>query len=558
LRRCGEIRTFSTVSQAALPAKNQTESRLGAPVMVLGGFLAGVVAVYCWHLWPEWIHNADLSHGIFTPFICLLLVGESRRTGPQRWLPDTGIWLLLPAGAVMAALSAFGLAGVLAASLGWEHALVDFLLAATVAGALLAGLICLSGEHIRAVPFNWISLTAAGLWLLSSPLPSGTYARLTLQLQGWVSGGVMNGLHLLGIPARQHGNIIELTRATVGVEEACSGIRSLLSCLYAGFFFAAWQVRTAVGRILLISLAPLLAIGMNFVRSLSLTLMANAGINIEGFWHDATGYAVLAVAAAVLAMLASKLGRAQRVTVAPVTPPSRTSASGRSWSVAIFAGGAAAALLLAGFFEIHSPSSSNADKADSPHAEIASLLPAESSGWKVETTSGLRQFAGVLRTTQLAERSYRKIGADGQPVEVVLYVAHWKPGQAPVSLVASHTPDACWPGSGWVTQLVADPQVVLHLDGRPLPRAEHRIFRHPEAPAAQQVWYWHVYDGRVINYRDPYSVPALVELALHYGFKREGEQYFVRLSSNRPWEQLANEPLLVQIFGNLSRVGLIQ
>jgi hypothetical protein len=60
----------------------------------------------------------------------------------------------------------------------------------------------------------------------------------------------------------------------------------------------------------------------------------------------------------------------------------------------------------------------------------------------------------------------------------------------------------------------------------------------------------------VINYRDPYSVPALVELALQYGFKREGEQYFVRLSSNRPWEQLANEPLLGQIFGNLSRIGL--
>ncbi len=525
---------------------------------MLGFFLAGVVAVYCWHLWPEWIHNADLSHGIFTPLICLLLASESRRTGPQRWLPDSGLWLLLPAGAVMAALSAFGLAGVLAASLGWEHALVDFLLAATVAGTLLAGLICVAGDRIRVVPFNWISLTAAGLWLLSSPLPSGTYTRLTLQLQGWVSGGVMNGLHLLGIPARQHGNIIELTRATVGVEEACSGIRSLLSCLYAGFFFAAWQVRTVAGRVLLIGLAPLLAIGMNFVRSFSLTLMVNAGINIEGFWHDVTGCAVLAVTAVILALLASKLGRAQPVAVASVAALSRTPAPGRSWSLGILAAGAAAALLLAGFFETHGPSSSDADKADSFSVEIASLLPAESSGWTVETTSGLRQFAGVLRTTQLAERSYRKIGADGQPIEVVLYVAHWKPGQAPVSLVASHTPDACWPGSGWALQFVADPQVVLHLGDRPLPRAEHRIFRHPEAPAAQQVWYWHVYDGRVINYRDPYSVPALVELALHYGFKREGEQYFVRLSSNRPWERLANEPLLGQIFGNLSHVGLIQ
>ena len=366
----------------------------------------------------------------------------------------------------------------------------------------------------------------------------------------------MNGLHLLGIPARQHGNIIELTRATVGVEEACSGIRSLLSCLYAGFFFAAWQVRTVAGRVLLIGLAPLLAIGMNFVRSFSLTLMAYAGVNIEGFWHDATGYAVLAVAAVVLALLASKLGRAQRIAEAPVAPGTRVSASGRSGGLAMFASGAVAAMLLAVFFKIYGPSSAPASGAASTDNEIALLLPAESSGWTIETTTGLRQFAGVLRTTQLAERSDRQAGPDGQPVEVVLYVAHWNPGQAPVSLVASHTPDACWPGTGWAIQFVADPQVVLRLDGRPLPRAEHRIFRHPEAPAAQQVWYWHVYDGRVINYRDPYSVPALIELALRYGFKREGEQYFVRLSSNRPWEQLANEPLLGQIFGNLSHIGL--
>src|ERR1019366_4103191 len=52
-----------------------------------------------------------------------------------------------------------------------------------------------------------------------------------------------------------------------------------------------------------------LAIGMNLLRSLSLTLMANAGIEIAGFWHNATGFAILGLTAAILAWLALKLGR---------------------------------------------------------------------------------------------------------------------------------------------------------------------------------------------------------------------------------------------------------
>ena len=55
-------------------------------------------------------------------------------------------------------------------------------------------------------------------------------------------------------------NLIELARATVGVEEACSGIRSLLSCVFAGFFFAACLVRRPVRRVVVIVAAPLLAV----------------------------------------------------------------------------------------------------------------------------------------------------------------------------------------------------------------------------------------------------------------------------------------------------------
>jgi exosortase len=512
--------------------------------------LAVFVAAVIYRLWPHWSRNPDLSHGFFMPVIFALLLGEARRRGPARWLPTGAPPIAAVAISLLLALGVFALAGLLAASVGWSHALVNFVLTTTLVLLLLAGLLVLAGEGVRALPFNWIALTAIGLWLLATPLPQGTYARLTLALQGSVTTGVLNALHLLGVPARQQGNIIELATVSVGVEEACSGIRSLLSCTFAGFFFAAWQVRRPFRRALLIGLAPLLAIVMNYGRSLALTLMANAGIEIAGFWHDATGFAILGLTAVVLGALALLLGPggADEPASPPPAAPAPTTDSRTPLRVFVAGSALIAALALAFSFFSRPPSAS-----PSAGINVDSLIPAEAEGWRVNTTRDLYRFSEVLQTEYLAERTYRRV-RNGQPTQLTVYVAHWTAGQAPVSLVASHTPDACWPGSGWSVEPAVAPRLTLTAGGQPLPAAEYRVFRGPgEYP--QHVWFWHVYNGHVINYRDPYSVSALVELALRYGFQREGDQYFIRVSSNRPWDQLADEPLLGELFSRLRRAG---
>ena len=154
----------------------------------------------------------------------------------------------------------------------------------------------------------------------------------------------------------------------------------------------------------------------------------------------------------------------------------------------------------------------------------------------------------------MVEHSYVR-GAGEDVVQLTVYVAYWAPGQTPVSRVAAHTPDACWPGSGWAPLAQPYPQQNLPLGERTLPLAEHRLFR-SAGSLTEHVWFWHIYDGRVINYRDPYSVPALLEIALRYGFRRQGAQYFVRVSSNQSWEKLAPEPLLREIFVKLQPLGL--
>ncbi|MBI2510564.1 MAG: exosortase/archaeosortase family protein [Opitutae bacterium] len=524
---------------------------LRPPVLWVSLPLLGFTAAFVARLWGEWTSNPDLSHGIFAPVIFGLLLWEGARHGTSRWLPHSR--LLGAAALLVTALGValFAAAGLLAATVGWAHALVSFVLATALVTVWSGALLILASNRVRALPFNWTVLTAIGLWLLAAPLPDGTYRRVMLTLQHSVTSGVLDSLHILGIPARQLGNVIELANTSVGVEEACSGIRSLISCLYAGFFFAAWLVRGAVRRTVLILVAPVLAIAMNFIRSLALTLMANAGTDIAGFWHDATGYAILGITALALAGLASLLGSPPRETTAPASSQ-LVAAMPRAW-LGSFAALAATALALAVFFTTYHRRPPSASSSIAAAVEPEKLIPETAAGWHVETARDLYRFSALLRTRQLAERSYFRRTPAGF-TQITLYVAHWAPGEASVSSVAAHTPDACWPGGGWAVGRVPDPQVRLEVGSQRLPTAEHRFFTQGALP--QHVWFWHIYNDRPINYRDPYSVPALFEIAWRYGFRRDGHQYFVRFSSNQPWEKISREPLVQEIFARLAAIGI--
>lgn len=527
----------------------QILGRLPADAIALGTLLLALAGAYSWLLWPEWQQNPDLSHAFFVPLIFLLLLWESRRHGTTRWVP-VGLWpTLAVAGSLFAGFVFFALAGLFAATLAWTHALVTFQLALALAAFLLAGLLILADTRWRLVPFNWISLTAILLWLLVAPLPDGTYARVTLGLQQWVTGGVLQALHLFGVPARQHGNVIELATTTVGVEEACSGIRSLISCVFAGFFFAGWLVRRPFRRVVLIVAAPLLALGMNFLRSLTLTLLANAGTDISGLWHDATGFAILGVTAAVLAGLAILLeSKEAALPAAPALVPSERP----RWALRFFWAATVSTAALGAFFLANARPSI---RHDLPPPALAALLPVRAAGWEVLTPTDLYRFSDILQTSHLMERTYLRNTGPGQFTQITVYVAYWAPGQASVSQVASHTPDACWPGSGWITQPAPADDVTPTVPGLLISPAERRVFKN-SAGFPQNVWFWHIHDGRVISYRDPYSVSALLEIALQYGFRRPGDQFFVRLSSNKPWRELQDEPLMREILTNLTRIGL--
>ena len=517
--------------------------------LALLGVLAALMTVY---LWPQWRQNPDLSHGLFMPLVFLLLLWEGRRS-PAALHPPAGAGsVILTAVLAAGALAGLTAAGLFAVSLGWSHSLVAFVLTGAFVAALLTALVALAAAPPGVLPLNWITFAAVGLWVLTAPIPPGTYTTLTLRLQTWITGNVIGALHLLGVAARQRGNLIDLANTTVGVEEACSGVRSLVSCVFAGLFFSALLVRRPWARALLVFLAAPLALGMNFVRSLVLTLLANAGVAITGFWHDATGYSILGVTALLLVGLALVLEpRRAAPAAAPGPYPAAPGSPRAAWAgQVVLATTLLLASSLAGFFIAHTRP---AVRGRQPAPDLAAVLPAAAPGWRVVTSGNLYEFADALQTRDLEQRSYFK-GTPDDFTQITVYLAYWPPGQTSVSNVAVHTPDACWPGVGWQPVPLAVTQLAPVVGGRAGPLAEYRLFT--SNGYLQHVWFWHLYDGAPITQRDPRSARELLAYALRYGFRRDGDQLFVRISSNRPWPAIAGEPLVAAIFANLHRFGL--
>jgi exosortase len=524
--------------------------RLPTPAKINLAALAVVAGALAVHLWPEWTHDPDLSHGLLMPVACVMLLYLSRGPGSGDALGDRTAGVLA---AVLgaAALALLWVAGLLAATIDWDSQVVDFALASSLALLGCGAVAAFAGRSTARVPFNWTSLSAALLWPLCAPFPPGFYTRLTLGLQLWVSGSVMRTLGLLGIAARRQGNIIELARGTVGIEEACSGVRSLISCVFAGLLFSAALTRRPWARVLVVVLSAPIALAMNFIRSLLLTLLVNAGVRVEGPWHDGTGYAVLLATATILLWLAIALDRAGPPRAARAEPE-RAPAPATGLPGAQAALGVVLALVVAtlGFFIANTSSPA---RAAGPVPDLQAMFPSPPQGWQVETLPDIYRFAGTLRTDHLEQRTYFRNGAGGSR-QITLYVAFWPAGQASVGLVGSHTPDACWPGAGWVARDVPDTRVTLQIAGRTLPGAQHRLFTAEDYP--QDVWFWQLDDGHVVDVGNTRSVPGLIGIALRYGFRKGGQQSFIRISSNRPWAEVSREPFVKEFFEHVRGLGL--
>lgn len=288
--------------------------------------LAGFCGFVTWDQWYWWSNREDYSFGFLVPVfvgyvlferwpvIHSLLVrgewkGESATLDSNR--PSRTGRLL--AGTVFGSayvlgLLVFGFGALLRATQGVQNP-ASLSLAWGLAWIMLATVYFVSGhtasgEKIRLgsrLRFTAFFLFPAFIWMISAPLLAFLERGLSLFLLDKVTAVVFFWFDLLGVPIQKEGNVLLLgfldsgLRNEVMVEDACSGIRSLMACLFAGSFLGAVFMDVFWKKALLVGLAMLFAFFTNILRSLFLTAYAYfyGADAIAGAVHDVTGYAVL-------------------------------------------------------------------------------------------------------------------------------------------------------------------------------------------------------------------------------------------------------------------------
>ena len=131
-------------------------------------------------------------------------------------------------------------------------------------------------------------------FLVAVPWPSRVEEAVIQTLTRFNASLVVEVLSFAGVPALMHGNVIEISAGMVGIDEACSGIRSFQATLMMALFLGAFYGLGRARRWWLLGAGPALALAFNFARMLVLVLVAaHAGLPAMERWHDPTGVALL-------------------------------------------------------------------------------------------------------------------------------------------------------------------------------------------------------------------------------------------------------------------------
>lgn len=253
---------------------DKNQRNLLAFVLGLGGFWL----LLCLQLSFEWSHNPQYQYGLSIPFIGAYLVYLRYRDRP-RPQPPQSLKYLLPVSLLLGLCCLYPLVIIFETNADWRLLIWSQAL-------LIFGLTLLALWSAGAWPwvkhFSW----AFVFFLCGVPWPSAVESILIQHLLHAVSAIAVEGLHLVGIPALQSGNIIQMAKGLVSMENACSGIRSFQSSLMLAYFLGELFRLRLFHRWVLFSLGPLSAVGFNVFRTFFVAVLVNAkGSAYANQWH---------------------------------------------------------------------------------------------------------------------------------------------------------------------------------------------------------------------------------------------------------------------------------
>ena len=323
------------------------QSKLDGTTRGLGLLLVGMAAFTTWDQWAIWSTKDDYTFGYLVPFFSAyvlwdrwpdlraLLAGE--RTDVAA--PTAKGTLLFAQLLAFASLALFGCGAaaraIFGTGIGPTLAISFGLTVATLAFAFVS--VRGPQDTVATSPTRWravgLLLFPAGVWLISGPflylVDNQIKGELLTNVTEIVSGILRANDHAI----RVSGNTIIFPNGdAVGVAEACSGIRSLSACVFAGAFLGAIFLEggfpgALLRRVSLIALAGFTAILLNIGRNTYLTFHAlrhgsksldrdlagiehgQVGFSSFGSVHDLAGNVAMVVALILLVAFVPLLNR---------------------------------------------------------------------------------------------------------------------------------------------------------------------------------------------------------------------------------------------------------
>lgn len=231
-----------------------------------------------------WSHNPELQFGWAVLVLCVYLLARAWAKRPRvrlKWnLGNICTGLLGCALLFITQLyqAAYGLTPASMSGLG-----VGFLL-----------VVCSNLDFVWGWPGIRQFGFSFGFLLVALPIPSLISAPIVDRLQVGIASLDVEVLNLIGIPSIRTGNLITIAAGTVGIDEACSGIRSLQATLMISLFLGQLYQFGAARRFGLILAGFGLAVFFNLVRTFALVCLASqSGLGALAKWHDLTGVTIL-------------------------------------------------------------------------------------------------------------------------------------------------------------------------------------------------------------------------------------------------------------------------
>lgn len=397
-----------------------------------------------WHLRDEWSLNPQYNYGWIVPLAAIVIFYLRCRNRPPGSIPHHKFMARIAQWFCLILLLPIRVVEI--ANPDWR--LVGWVLAAVaVAFSLL--------ELYRNGGREWAKHFAFPIFfpLIAVPWPVEIENIVVQCLTRAVVASAVEIVGWLGIGALQIGNVIELHNGFVGVDEACSGVRTLQAGLMLSLLLGELFCLRTARRWLLLTAGLAWIFLCNVIRATSLVIVsANAGVAAMTRWHDLIGTALLIAGTGGIFFLAwiSRGAMVGRDSVEPNAVATRGSTESRptaatkticDWKTCVVALAWISLIFVAAEFWYRAHEYDLVER-----TPWRARWPTEQSGFR-ETP-----ISDVMRTILRYDDATSAEWNDSPGVRWWGFYAEWRPSRTALQLVRSHSPDICLPATGRIFQ----------------------------------------------------------------------------------------------------------